>query len=160
MSATDPKQFLTEWLVHYLKNKDLLLRRIVSIEQDKEGADVLATFKDKKQYFTVCPFIKNVQELITALDKEKHIAWVVFNTAGNLSIIMEQWKQIAEFRNLSIYFVNPFSATDKRWIIFPHTHERISEKESLEAGLKALFESVEPLTEKTAEILISKGATQ
>ena len=149
MSDSDPKEFLTEWLVRYLKNKDLLLRSIVSIERDKEGADVFVEFKDKKQHFIVCPFIRDLRTLIQGLDQEKHITWVVFNTAENFRGLLDGWKELAEFRHFSMYFVNPFSTMDKRWIIFPYTHERISDKASLETGLKALFDSVEMLTEKT-----------
>ena len=44
---------------------------------------------------------------------------------------------------LSIYFVNPNSSTEKKWIIYPFTHSKITEHSALKLGLMTLFESVE-----------------
>ena len=34
-------------------------------------------------------------------------------------------------RFLSIYFINPLSKTETRWILHPFTHNKVAEKESL-----------------------------
>jgi hypothetical protein len=62
---------------------------------------------------------------------------------------LKNWSKLITIPKLSVYFVNPFSETDKRWIIFPYTHHQISEQESLSNGLRSLFESVDPIDEKT-----------
>jgi hypothetical protein len=42
-----------------------------------------------------------------------------------------------------MYFVNPESATDKKWMIYPHTHHKISDPSSLKLGLESLFSTVQ-----------------
>ena len=38
---------------------------------------------------------------------------------------------------------------DKKWIIYPCTHNNICEKDALERGLRSMSEMVEPLTESS-----------
>ena len=39
--------------------------------------------------------------------------------------------------------MNPFSATENKWVIHPHVHNRVADSESIKKGLKAMFKSVE-----------------
>jgi len=48
---------------------------------------------------------------------------------------------------LSFYFINPFSKLDEKWIIFPHTHHRICDPDSLQTGLRTMSEMVDEITE-------------
>ena len=66
---------------------------------------------------------------------------------------MKAWNKLILIRNLSLYFVNPFSKQEKRWVINPHLHHKISDAESLELGLNSLFIMVDPITEKEVEEL-------
>jgi hypothetical protein len=150
--------FLLEWAVNYIKNKDLLTGNLEDIELGKDGFDFIATFKDKKQYFIIKPFIENIVEIINRINKEDYFGLVVFNTKENFRAMVDNWDILVEFKNLGIYFVNPFSQLDKRWIIYPHIHHKISEASSLETGLKTMFEVVESTTKEELEEKI-KGRT-
>ena len=140
--------FLVEWTINYVKNRDIISRKIENIEKNKEGYDVFVKFKDKEQFFIVRPFIKDINEITEKLANEKNISLVLLNSMENFGIICNNWKKFTELKSFNIYFVNPFSQLDKKWIIYPYTHERISDSNSLEKGLKSMFEMVEPITEE------------
>ena len=139
--------FLLEWAINYIKNRDLLKKNIESIEKSKEDGFIV-NFKDKKQYFIVKPFIEDFSEIINKINKGEYFSLVIFNTKENFKAIVDNWNILIEFKNLSIYFVNPFSQLDKKWIIYPYTHHKISDKASLEIGLRTMFEMVESISKE------------
>ncbi|MBI2656251.1 hypothetical protein HYX03_00750, partial [Candidatus Woesearchaeota archaeon] len=75
------------------------------------------------------------------------------NSRENFNIFIKSWHRLISFKFLNIIFVNPFSETDKKWIVFPYTHQRVCDENYLENGLKSMFEMVEPIEE---EQLIAK----
>lgn len=139
---------LVEWTINYAKNRDVIDKNIETIEKDREGYDLFVKRKDREQLFIITPFIKDINEVIGKLSPDKHISLVVFNSNGNFEVIARNWSKFIELKNFNIYFVNPFSQSDKKWIIYPYTHARISDSNSLERGLKSMFEMVEPITEE------------
>jgi len=138
--------FLVEWAVNYVRNRDLLTKSIESVEKNKEG--FLVNFKDRKQFFIVEPFIEDIDEVIKKINEEEHFSLVVFNTKENFEAIVGGWNRLIEFKKLSIYFVNPFSQLDKKWIIFPYTHHKVGSESSLEVGLGTMFETVESISKE------------
>ena len=140
-------QSLVDWIVDYLKNKDLYLRKIEVIEKNKKGFDVYVKFKDREQFFVVEPVIENIDNVFSKFNSEGYFGLVVLNTIGNLDILTKNWDKFVKFEHLCVYFVNPFSKLDKKWIIYPYVHNNICEKDALEKGLKTMFEVVEPLSE-------------
>src|SRR3989338_9079960 len=139
--------FLREWAVSYVKNKDIIAGNIEGIEENKDGFDIIVRYKDKISFFIIRPLLKDAEEIIKKMDKEGHYGLVMLNNKENLNIVIWNWKRLIEFKNLCVYFVNPFSQLDKKWLVFPCTHSRICDENSLETGLKAMFEMVEPITE-------------
>ena len=139
MEATKEYQELKEWLVLFLQHKDIFQKKIVKIEE-KEGF-VIAEYKDHTHYFAIIPKITTFNFLDSY--KDKHLSIIVYNTKDNLKSLISEWSKLADFSMLSVYFVNPHSNTDKKWIIYPFTHHRISEHGALKLGLQTLFESVE-----------------
>ena len=49
-------------------------------------------------------------------------------------------------RLLSVMFVNPESKIDKKWIIYPATHNSICDASSLKTGLESMFAMVDEYT--------------
>lgn len=145
----DPlKEFLVKWTVDYIKNKDLIAKNVESIEKVSDGFDVHVKYKDKEQFFIVKPIISDIDEIVSMVEKDPHFSLVTFNTKENFDCIVKNWNSLVTLQYLSIYFVNPFSQLDKKWIIHPHTHHQICDKESLTRGLKSMFETVEPITKE------------
>jgi len=145
--------FLLEWAINYVKNKDLLAKSIESVEKNKEG--FLVKFKDRKKMFIVDPFIEDINEVMEKINEEEYFSLVVFNTKENFKVVVEGWNRLIEFKKLSIYFVNPFSQLDKKWIICPYTHHQVGSASSLELGLKTMFDMVGSLNKKELEKRLS-----
>ncbi|MBW2989002.1 hypothetical protein KY358_01655 [Candidatus Woesearchaeota archaeon] len=142
------KEHLTEWIINFLKNRDSFTGKIELIEKGKGGFDVHVKYKDKEQFFIVKPIIKDIDEMITKFDEDGYFGLAVFNTRANLDALLKNWDKLARFKRLGVYFVNPFSKTDKRWIVYPYTHNNICERGALEKGLNSMFEMVEQMTEE------------
>ena len=68
---------------------------------------------------------------------------ICLNSSENFSFLTKNWDKFTDLKKLAVYFVNPFSKTEKKWIIHPYTHSKITEKSSLKQGLKSMFDTVE-----------------
>src|SRR3989338_2145561 len=150
----EAKETLLEWVYYYAKNKDVLTRTIVKIE--KKQNELFIIHKNKIQQYFVVEHIsiqkkedKEIMDTILKVlqqnksDAAKFYVIVFYNTTENLQYITKNWNLFVGFPNLTIIFANPASKTDKRWVIQPYTHNKITEKAALESGLKSLFETVE-----------------
>lgn len=140
--------FLVEWAMHFIKNKDIISKKIEKIENGKDGFDIYVKYKDREQYFIIAPTIADIDLIIERLNNNFYFSIVTLNSRGNFEIILKNWNKLVNFRFLNIIFVNPFSELDKRWVVFPHTHHKICDESSLENGLRAMFEMVEPIEEQ------------
>lgn len=142
------RSFLVEWTVSFVKNKDMIAKKIEHIENGKDGFDLYVKYKDREQYFIVVPKIKDMDSMIQKINNEHHFSLVALNSKENFDAVLKNWNRLIGFKFLSIMFVNPFSELDKKWIIFPHTHHKICDESSLETGLKSMFSMVEPIEEQ------------
>ena len=127
---------LIEWTIFYAKNKDIIKKEIKDYKILKNFVEF--EYKDKKHTYHVYP---ELTRDATDISKDGWKTLVCLNKQKNLKFLLDNWKELIQNPKLSIIFVNPTS--ENRWIIFPHTHDKIAEKESLKAGLKTLFEGVE-----------------
>ena len=143
----DAHNYLVDWAINFYKNKDAFTKKIVSIEKNKNGFDFLIKYKDKEQFVTAVPTL-SVDSVLPKFSNDKSYSIVALNSTENFKELMKNWKKLAEFKLLSIVFCNPFSNTDKKWMIFPHTHDKISDHASLELVLKSMFEMVEQINEQ------------
>ena len=143
------KEFLINWIKGHIKNRDLMARSIESVEDNKNGFDVYVKHKDKEQFVIAIPIIEDINEILSKLQNKDGVYTIVtFNTHKNFKALLNNWDTLAEFSSLNMFFVNPFSNTDKRWIIYPYTHNRICDKASLSKGLKSMFDMVDPISEE------------
>ncbi len=153
MAAKDIIGFLKEWTTNHIKNKDIILKKLVSIES--KDSYLIATYKHKKQTFYIRPFLSNIDDILKETNNTDHFSIVVFNTKENFEFILKMWDKLANITFLSVYFVNPYAKDDKAWIIFPHTHSMVSDEASLKTGLKTMFEQVEPVDKANVEKMYS-----
>jgi hypothetical protein len=138
----EAKAVLRDWIVEYVKSKDLLIKQITAIKQDEQNCDVVVEGTVKSQYIIVNPALGDLGSL-DAL-KDKHVVLVTANTKENMEALIKNWDRLIQYPHLSVYFVNPNSSLDKRWVIFPATHARITERSALRKGLESLYATVEP----------------
>lgn len=151
MDLPPTAKYLLDWFVRYVKNRDLAFRRIADVVE--EGNKVIIKQKDGKYiHYYVEPFPDDLSALADSI-KEEHCGIVMYNCEKNFSSMLSAWKKLSAMPGLTVYFINPFSKLDKRWIIRPHVHAKISDAESLEQGLRSMFVMVNPISEKEAEQL-------
>jgi hypothetical protein len=141
----EQKEVLASWITEYVKSRDVMTRQITAIRQNEQNADVVVEGTVKSQFIIVQPALSDLGRL-EAL-KDKHVVLVTANTKENLDFLIGHWQDFIKYRHLSVYFVNPNSSMDKRWIIFPATHDAITERRALRKGLESLYATVEPWKE-------------
>ena len=147
--------FLVDWTINFIKNKDIISKKIEKIENGKDGFDLHVKYKDREQYFVIAPNISNIDSMIQKIDNNAHYTIVTLNSRENFDALIKSWHKLVSFKFLNIIFANPFSHLDKKWIIFPHTHHKICDESSLETGLKAMFGMVEPIEEEQLIAMIT-----
>jgi len=131
--------YLANWSIRFLENKDTIKREIVKIDKNSDGFDFVIQYKDKTKYFIVKI---NLNKDIFSQLNDNSVSVIALNNNANIRFVVSEWKKLVEFKFLNIYFVNPFSVSDKVWIIYPYIHDKICDKESLELGLKSIAEMV------------------
>lgn len=139
--------FLVEWLIHYIKNKDIVSKKIEQIENGKGGFDLYVKYKDREQYFIIASGINDIDAIAQKITDNFYFSIVTLNSKENFEILLNNWHKLVNFKFLNLIFVNPFSETDKKWIVFPYTHQKICDGYSLKNGLKSMFAMVEPIEE-------------
>ncbi|MFW5852512.1 MAG: hypothetical protein ACOCUR_00620 [Nanoarchaeota archaeon] len=124
---------LKEWIVHHLKHKNIFLNNLKDIVEDERG--FVANFKDKSEIYIVQENLELEQ-----IPKDEHVCYVTLNTSKNFSKLLAEWKILISFTKLKIIFVERIS-NGKHWTISPYIHDKISDRSSLKAGLKSLYEN-------------------
>lgn len=140
--------FMLEWTINFVKNKDIISKKIEKIENGKDGFDLYVKYKDREQYFIIVLDIIDIDSIIRRISNNAYFSLVTLNSKENFDAVLKNRSRLIGFKFLNIIFVNPFSGLDKKWIIFPYTHHKISDESSLENGLKAMFAMVEPIEEE------------
>ena len=133
---------LSSWLETFIRHKDIFHKKIEKIS--KKENKVIVEYKDKVSTFLICPSF-NSTDILNSYENE-NITLVTLNTRENLDFFIKSWDKLSKHPMLCVYFVNPNSAKDKKWVIYPFTHERICDKKAIKKGLLALFESVQEYT--------------
>jgi hypothetical protein len=139
----DKSPFLTEWCIRFLENKDIIRKEIIGVDKDKDGFDFVIRYKDKTKCFSVLPTLKD--DILSKANNEGNFGFFTLNNIENIKFVLSNWKKLSEFKFLNIYFINPFSKSDRVWTLCPYIHERVCDKSSLELGLKSMAEMVEPV---------------
>ena len=147
------KSYMVEWTINYLKNKDLFAKNIVSIERHND--ELCVKFKKGEQFYLMLPTIHDVDELIQKIREKRNLAVIVLNSKENFQLITQNWKRFIDFEQFTIFFINPFSNLDRKWILCPYVHNKICDDASLVNGLKSIFSTVEMITEEQLHNLIS-----
>ncbi|MCB9362361.1 hypothetical protein H6504_02905 [Candidatus Woesearchaeota archaeon] len=143
----DPADYLLKWLRRFLKNKDLILRKIVEMKENR------IVYKDKELLTLGFTDLEDVLQE----DKDQAIAVAVFNTRNNLEVLLKRWKDLVTYERLTIYFINP-QGVENRWIISPHLHNKVADPESLETGIKTMADTVTELTDEEIINLIKQDS--
>ncbi len=133
---------LKEWTIHFLKHKDILNKDISFIEENVSGFDLLIKRKAENQYVLIKEKLDSIDNILNLIS-DKNVMLIVTNSRTNLDNLISNWTKMCKFQKLAIFFVNPNSSTDKKWSIYPYTHNIIVDRPALRRGLESLFEMVQ-----------------
>jgi len=140
---------LANWTVNYVKNRDLTFRKLVKYAEKTKDDCIEFEFKDKTvSHFIVDKLSDKIFDMIKAHD---HKVLVCPNIEENFKFLIKNWKKLSDAKNLSFLFVN-LKLGDK-WVINPHTHSMIADPESIESGLRTMFDTANG---KIAEVKAGK----
>jgi hypothetical protein len=147
MPETNEKilNFLKTWAENYFKSRDAFQKSIQSIEQLPNG--IMITYKDKKEKIIVSLTLSEINEP----ELQDAAALITINSSDNVDFLAENWKKFLKYPHLKVYFINPFSLTEKKWVISPHVHDKICDSVALKQGLLSMFGTCEPLTKELLE---------
>jgi len=124
---------LKEWTVHFVKNKDLLQKKLVSYEEK----DNIIAFHFKnvdKEYLLV----ENLNESVLSFVKHPGFKNVVCSAKKeNLKFLIDNWTELKKIENFNFIFVNV--RNNVCWIINPFVHNKICDDSSLILGLKSMY---------------------
>ncbi|RLE39055.1 hypothetical protein DRJ17_02035 [Candidatus Woesearchaeota archaeon] len=130
-----------KYLIDYLKNKDVLFKKIKDIKEESDSFTII--FNERKtKYLIQLDIIP--KKLIEELENNRDLSLVCVNNSENLKKVIKLWKTLISYRNFSIYFINPFSETGKHWALFPATHYIVTDR--FKHGLSTLQSSVEKIS--------------
>jgi hypothetical protein len=140
---------LADWTINYVKNRDLTFRKLVQYKEHTAEDHIDFEFKDK----TVTHLIidKLSDKALDLAKKYEHKVIVCLNNEDNFKFLIKHWKLLSDMKNLSLLFVN-LKLHDK-WVINPHTHSMIADPDSIEFGLRTMFDTANG---KIAEVKIKK----
>jgi hypothetical protein len=143
MTLTDS---MKKWAVDFAKHMDVFEKSIVEIGEGKDSMHV--KYKKKDLTFFIRPELdSNFSDVIKAAEKDGFFASVVtLNTSANIDRLIKNWAIISAQPRLKVYFINPYSQLERKWVLCPYTHSKISDDDALKAGLMSLFSTVDPVT--------------
>jgi hypothetical protein len=138
---------LLDWTNKYLKNRDLTLRKIVSMKIDDKQNFIDVKFKDKEVKHHV---FSTLSDKITSLGSGSKVI-MCLNSDENFKFLTKNWNKLSKIKDFSIIFVS--LENNDKWLINPYVHSLIADPESLESGLRAMFDAAngelkEPKMEK------------
>ena len=127
---------LKEWAQIFLKSRDVLQKAITGM--DSLNGDFIVHKTTGDVLFLVRPELSDVDEIVSKATASAGL--VVLNIKKNVDVVVQHWDKLAKLKGLCIYFVNPKS--NDKWLLYPYTHEQITERSALRRGLESLFSMV------------------
>lgn len=125
---------IKEWCVHYIKARDAMTRKLVSI--DEKNDKIIAHYKDKEVTFLPTETLPSVAPSGTA-------TIVCLQNEKNFDILINRFEDYAKNQDLTVMFLNP--TLNEKWVLKPAVHAAVADNESLKTGLRAMFDTVPAL---------------
>jgi len=124
---------LRSWAREILVHRDVFQKKIKDISEVKEGLKIKYAGHEETVYV-----VKKLEEAPV----EENAKVFLPNTKANFDYLIHNWPSLAKQQGLTLFFVNPDTDQEQKWIIRPNLHDRIADYDSLKPGLQALFSTV------------------
>jgi len=133
---------LYEWTEQFIKFRNIVRRNKIKYELINNTIKVnIQTNKGiEKEIYLIDNKIENLINLIPANNKKQKYYLVCLNLKKNVHFVYENWHKLSILENVLIIFAEP--NTNNKWILKPHIHNKIINKENLKEGLLTLHKSV------------------
>ena len=148
MTKMNLHEYIVSWTIDFERHRDIIQKDIQSIDKDTKECDLIISYKDKKRYIMAKASLDNIETLNKFATEKKSLTFITINSQENITFLIDNWKKLIQSMDFTIIFINPFSESEKRWMIKPYIHNMITEKESLQTGIKAMASTVDFITEK------------
>ena len=132
---------LKEWAEIYLKNRDILQKTITGLEDTNGDFIMYKTSGDV--VFLIRPELSDIEGVVEKAPGNTGL--VLLNTKKNVDTVISNWDKLSKLKGLCIYFVNP--KVNEKWLLYPYTHDQITEKVALKQGLQTLFSTIPTYTQ-------------
>lgn len=127
---------LKEWAQIYLKSRDVLQKSILGFES--LDGDFIVRKSSGDVLFLVRPELSDSAEIVEKCSGSCGL--IVLNSKKNVDFVVSNWDKFAKLRGLCIFFVN--HKLNDKWLLYPYTHDQITERSALRRGLESLFSMV------------------
>lgn len=127
---------LKEWTIHYIKQRDLVTRDLVSYKE--EGDKVLCEYKEGRKNTYFCTENLELNQA-KAVKEDEPITFVCLCNEHNFKLLVDNWDLFKLKRALTFIFLNPDMA--EKWVIKPYVHAKIADPATLKQGLRTMYET-------------------
>lgn len=150
----DCETYVLTWLEEFLKNKDLIQKRIAHMERIDAG---LRVERKDGSVVVYIPAPALDEDVLAKARSRVHVGIITFNTPANVAFLKKRWEAfVALGRHAQIIFINPASARETRWIIFPATQAMLSEENMHAASIDTIREGVDELADIDIQKLVNE----
>jgi len=127
---------LKEWIVHYIKQKDMMTKDLISYKEEENK--VLCEYKEGRKATYYCAENLELDKLKKMPDEETTTLVSLCNE-HNFKLLVDNWNLFKTKKNLTFMFLNPDLA--EKWVIKPFVHAKIADPATLKQGLRTMYET-------------------
>ena len=123
-----------------------MLRRIDKIEE-VDDSFIIHNLDQTKNHIKIMPYLEEMDSIFNTF-QGKAATLVILNSRENIDFLIQNWTRFTQMKELTIIFTNPNSLVEKKWIVNPYIHDKVTEPKALRGGLISLFATVDPVIKK------------
>ncbi len=127
---------LKEWIIHHVKQKDLVKGDLVSYKEEQDR--VVCDYKEGRKGTYYCCENLELSKIKTVKDDETS-SFVCVCNEHNFKMLVDNWDLFKKKQNLAFIYLNPNIA--EKWIIKPFVHAKIADPVSLKQGLRSMYDT-------------------
>ena len=127
---------LKEWAIHYIKQKDLIKKDLISYKEEKDR--IVCEYKEGRKGIYLCNENLDLKRIKDIKDNEA-VSFVCICNEHNFKILTDNWDLFKTKQNLTFFFLNPNIA--EKWIIKPAVHAKIADPATLKQGLRTMYDT-------------------
>jgi hypothetical protein len=127
---------LKEWTVHYIKQKDMMTRDLISYKEEENK--VLCEYKEGRKATFYCQ--ENLElDQMKKIPENETSTFVCLCNEHNFKVLVDNWDLFKTKKNMTFMFLNPDLA--EKWVIKPFVHAKIADPITLKQGLRTMYET-------------------